>query len=101
MVYGYSGDVMIAANRAREAGKSYKIDYYIPQGGAPAWFDTMAIPKGAAHVDEALAFINYIETPEVHAAITNAMFYPNANKEARKQVEIGRASCRERVCQYV
>src|SRR3546814_15291129 len=35
MVYGYSGDVMIAANRAREAGKSYKIDYYIPQGGAP------------------------------------------------------------------
>ncbi|HEY9573269.1 MAG TPA: polyamine ABC transporter substrate-binding protein [Pusillimonas sp.] len=86
MVYGYSGDVMIAANRAREAGKSYKIDYYIPQGGAPAWFDTMAIPKGAAHVDEALAFINYIETPEVHAAITNAMFYPNANKEARKHV---------------
>jgi putrescine transport system substrate-binding protein len=86
MVYGYSGDVMIAANRAREAGKSYKIDYYIPEGGAPAWFDTMAIPKGAAHVDEALAFINYIETPEVHAAITNVMFYPNANKEARKHV---------------
>src|SRR3546814_10834847 len=33
MVYGYSGDVMIAANRAREAGKHSKIDYYIPQGG--------------------------------------------------------------------
>src|SRR5690554_5607511 len=86
MVYGYSGDVMIAANRAREAGKSYKIDYYIPEGGAPAWFDTMAIPKDAANVDEAHAFINYIETPQVHAAITNVMFYPNANKEARKHV---------------
>ncbi|MBB5216883.1 polyamine ABC transporter substrate-binding protein [Parapusillimonas granuli] len=86
MVYGFSGDVMIAAHRAKEAGKRYKIDYYIPAGGAPAWFDTMAIPKDAANVDEAHAFINYIETPEVHAAITNVMFYPNANKEARKHV---------------
>ncbi|WP_269497465.1 polyamine ABC transporter substrate-binding protein [Castellaniella sp. S9] len=86
MVYGYSGDVMIASARAREAGKAYAIDYFIPEGGAPAWFDTMAIPKSAEHVDEAHAFINYIETPEVHAAITNTMFYPNANQEARKHV---------------
>ena len=86
MVYGFSGDVMIARKRAREAAKDYSIDYFIPQGGAPAWFDTMAIPKGAANVDEAHAFINYIETPKVHAAITNTMFYPNANKEARQYV---------------
>lgn len=86
MVYGFSGDVMIAGRRAKEAGKDYRIAYYIPEGGAPVWFDTMAIPKDAEHVDEAHAFINYIETPEVHAAITNTMFYPNANKEARKHV---------------
>ena len=46
----------------------------------------MVIPKDAPHPEEALAFINYIETPQVHAAITNTMFYPNANKEARKYV---------------
>ena len=86
MVYGFSGDVMISADRARQAKKSYAIDYYIPQGGAPVWFDTMAIPKSANNVKEAHAFINYIETPEVHAAITNTMFYPNANKEAREFV---------------
>ncbi len=86
MVYGFSGDVMIARSRAKQGKTSYEVDYFIPQGGAPVWFDTMAIPKGAANVDEALAFINYIETPEVHAAITNTMFYPNANKEARKYV---------------
>ncbi|WP_372871024.1 polyamine ABC transporter substrate-binding protein [Paenalcaligenes niemegkensis] len=86
MVYGFSGDVMISAHRAKEAGKSYSIDYYIPEGGAPVWFDTMAIPKGAAHVETAHEFINYIETPEVHAAITNTMFYPNANKTARQHV---------------
>ncbi len=86
MVYGYSGDVLIARHRAQEAKRPYDINYYIPSGGAPAWFDTMAIPKDAPHVAEALAFINYIETPKVHAAITNTMFYPNANKEARKYV---------------
>lgn len=86
MVYGFSGDVMISRHRAKEAGKSYEIDYYIPDGGAPVWFDTMAIPKDAVNVDAAHAFINYIETPEVHAAITNTMFYPNANKTAREHV---------------
>lgn len=86
MVYGYSGDVMIAAARAAQAKKSYKIDYYIPKGGAPVWFDTMAIPKSATNVKEAHAFINHIETPEVHAAITNTMFFPNANKAARQFV---------------
>lgn len=86
MVYGFSGDVMIARDRAKQAGKAFEVDYYLPKGGAPAWFDTMAIPKGAANVDAAHAFINYIETPEVHAAITNTMFYPNANKSARQFV---------------
>lgn len=86
MVYGYSGDVYIAKRRAEESGKSYTIDYFIPEGGAPAWFDVMAIPKDARNVAEAHAFINYIETPEVHAAITNAVFFPNANKTARQHV---------------
>lgn len=86
MVYGFSGDVMIAKRRAGEARKTYTIDYFIPQGGAPVWFDVMAIPKDARNVKEAHAFINYIETPEVHAAITNTMFYPNANKTAREHV---------------
>lgn len=86
MVYGYSGDVMIARHRAQVAKKPYAIDYYLPKGGAPVWFDTMAIPKDAAHPAEAMTFINYIETPKVHAAITNATFFPNANAEARKYV---------------
>lgn len=86
MVYGFSGDVMIARKRAQDAKKPYEVNYFIPKGGAPAWFDLMVIPKDAPHPEEALAFINYIETPKVHAAITNTMFYPNANKEARQYV---------------
>ena len=86
MVYGFSGDVVIARHRAQQAKKPYDINYYIPKGGAPAWFDLMVVPKDAPHPENAMAFINYIETPQVHAAITNTVFYPNANKEARKYV---------------
>jgi len=86
MVYGYSGDVFIAKRRAEQAGKDYTIEYFIPEGGAPAWFDVMAIPKSARNVAEAHAFINYIETPEVHAAITNSVFFPSANKSSREFV---------------
>ncbi|WP_229708905.1 polyamine ABC transporter substrate-binding protein [Silvimonas iriomotensis] len=87
IAFGWSGDVTIAKSRAKEAGKSYEIQYYIPKGGAPVWFDTMAIPKDAPHPEAALKWINYIETPQVHAEITNQVFYPNANVEARKFVK--------------
>nr|WP_224079617.1 polyamine ABC transporter substrate-binding protein [Cupriavidus laharis] len=86
LAYGWSGDVTIARHRAHEAHKPYEIRYVIPGGGAPVWFDVMAIPIDATHVDEALQWVNYIETPSVHAAITNAVFYPSANLAARKYV---------------
>lgn len=84
--YGWSGDVTIAKHRAIEAKKPYQIQYMIPKGGAPIWFDVMVIPKDAPHKDAALAWINYIETPQVHAAITNAVYYPSANLAARQYV---------------
>ncbi len=86
MAFGWSGDMAIARRRAEEAKKPYRIQYFIPQGGAAVWFDVMAIPKDAPHPKEALKWINYIETPEVHAAITNHVFYPNANIEAKRYV---------------
>ena len=62
--FGWSGDVVIAKHRAIEA-KPYKVEYYIPKGGAPVWFDVMAIPKDAKNKDAALQWINYIEDPKV------------------------------------
>jgi len=86
LVYGFSGDVLIAADRARQANRPYEINFFLPKDGAPAWFDTMAVPKDAANPELAFEFINYMLKPDVSAAITNKMFYPNANKEARKLV---------------
>ncbi|MBB3259331.1 putrescine transport system substrate-binding protein [Paraburkholderia bannensis] len=82
----WSGDVSMASHRAREAHKNYELKYVIPAGGAPVWFDMMAIPKDAPHPQAALEWINYIERPEVHAAITNEVFYPNADTAARQFV---------------
>ena len=86
LVYGYSGDVLIAADRAVQADRPYKIDFFLPDDGAPAWFDTMAVPADAPSPDAAFTFINYMSEPQVSADITNSMFYPNANKAARPLV---------------
>ncbi|MGF7190379.1 putrescine transport system substrate-binding protein [Robbsia andropogonis] len=83
---GWSGDITIARHRAEEAKKPFKIQYFIPKGGAPVFFDVMAIPKDAKNKEAALKWINYIETPQVHAAITDTVYYPSANMEARKYV---------------
>lgn len=86
LVYGYSGDVLIAADRAEQANRPYKINFFLPDDGAPAWFDTMAVPADAPSPQEAFAFINYMSEPQVSADITNNMFYPNANQAARPLV---------------
>ncbi len=80
-VMGYSGDINIARARALEANPKQPpaIEALIPKGGATLFFDTMAIPKDAKHVENALLFINYILRPQVAAAITNKVFYANPN----------------------
>ncbi|KRG69854.1 polyamine ABC transporter substrate-binding protein [Pseudoxanthomonas dokdonensis] len=77
LAVGWSGDVIQARDRAAEAGNGVNIGYSIPREGAPQWFDMLAIPKDAKHVDQAYAFINYLLTPEVAAANTNFVTYPN------------------------
>ena len=84
---GYSGDINIAARRAVEAKNNNKIEALVPKTGAVLIFDTMAIPTDAAHPNNAHAFINYILRPEVHAALTNKVFYSNPNAASLKFVK--------------
>lgn len=87
VVMGYSGDINIARNRALESKSGQDIVALIPPSGATLFFDTMAIPKDAKHVDAAHQFINYIMRPEVHAELTNAKFYANPNPASKKFVD--------------
>ncbi|RCS25167.1 polyamine ABC transporter substrate-binding protein [Phyllobacterium salinisoli] len=83
MAVGYSGDIFQARDRAEEAGQGIEIGYSIPKEGAQMWFDQMAIPADAKHVEEAHEFLNYIMRPEVIAKASNYVFYANGNKASQ------------------
>lgn len=78
---GWSGDVQLAAQRAKEAGLD-DIAYVIPKEGALMGYDMFAIPRDAEHKDNAYKFLDYIMRPEVIAEITNYVRYANANADA-------------------
>ena len=86
-VMGYSGDINIARARAIEAKSKFEIQALVPKGGSTLFFDTMAIPKDAKNVENAHLFINYILRPEVHASLTNKVFYANPNAASLKFVK--------------
>ena len=83
LTVGWSGDVFQARDRAAEADQGVTIDYSIPKEGAQMWFDQMAIPADAPHVEEAHEFLNYIMRPEVIAKASNYVFYANGNKASQ------------------
>ena len=87
LALGWSGDINIARQRAIEGKTGHDIVALIPKNGGMLFFDMMAIPKDAPHPKNAHLFMNYIMRPEVHASLTNKVFYANPNKEARKFVK--------------
>jgi putrescine transport system substrate-binding protein len=87
MALGFSGDILQARKRAKEAGNGVEIDYIIPKEGAQMWFDSMAIPKDAPNAENALIFINYMLRPDVAAANSNLVEYANANSPSRTLIK--------------
>ena len=85
-VMGYSGDINIARARALQARNGNLIEALIPPRGATLFFDSMAIPADARHPGNAHLFINYILRPQVHASLTNKVFYANPNQASLKFV---------------
>ena len=87
VAYGYSGDILQAADRAEEAGSTDEIVYIIPKEGAAMWADLMAIPLDAKNVAEAHEFINYMLRPEVIAKVSDYVAYANPNLNATELVD--------------
>jgi len=86
-VVGWSGDINIAAARARENGSKDDIQALLPNTGALLFADTMALTRDAKHPNNAHAFINFYLRPENAASVTNVMSYPTANKAAIAQIK--------------
>lgn len=87
LALGWSGDINIARQRAIDGKTGQKIEALLPKTGGLLFFDVMVIPADAAHPGNAHKWINYILRPEVHAGLTNKVFYANPNKESRKFVK--------------
>jgi putrescine transport system substrate-binding protein len=84
---GWSGDINIARQRAIDGKTGQDIEALVPANGGILFFDMMAIPVDAPNAQNAHAFINFILRPEVHASLTNKVFYANPNKESQKFVK--------------
>ncbi len=82
----WSGDVNIAAGRAKENGSKDVIEALLPNTGALIFFDTMAVTKDAKHPNNAMAFIDFYLRPENAAAMANEMNYPTGNKAATDKI---------------
>jgi putrescine transport system substrate-binding protein len=79
---GWSGDINIAATRAKENGTKDEIESLLPSTGALIFMDTMAITKDAKHPNNAMAFIDFYLRPENAARMANEMTYATGNKAA-------------------
>jgi putrescine transport system substrate-binding protein len=89
---GWSGDINIARQRAIDGKTGQNIEALLPKTGGLLFFDTMVIPVDAPHPGNAHKFINYIMKPEVHASLTNKVFYANPNLDSKKFVDPNVAS---------
>lgn len=81
---GWSGDVLIARDRAAEADNGVEVEYYIPTEGALMWFDMMAIPVDAPNPEAAHTFLNFIMDAQNMAAASNYVYYANGNKASQE-----------------
>ncbi|WP_339420250.1 MULTISPECIES: extracellular solute-binding protein [unclassified Pseudomonas] len=71
MALGYGSDVLMAKNRASEAGNNVNVHYAVPKEGTLVWCDLMAIPADAPHPKEAYQFIDFLLRSQSAASISN------------------------------
>lgn len=83
---GWSGDINIAAARAKENKSKDVIEAMLPSTGALIFFDTIAITKDAKHPKNAHAFIDFYLRPENAASMANDMTYPTGNLAAMDKI---------------
>ena len=86
-VVGWSGDINIAAGRAKENGSKDVIEALLPSTGGMIFFDTMAVTKDAKHPSNAHAFIDFYLRAESGASVSNELSYPTANKAAMERIK--------------
>ncbi len=78
---GWSGDV------AAIARDNPAVKFVFPESGATSWADTMVVPKGAANIDAAAQWMNFVYDPVQAAQITTWVGYVSPVEGVRAEVE--------------
>ncbi len=81
LVMEWNGDI------AQLMAEDGDIGYVVPEEGGLLWEDTLAIPKGAPHLANAHAFINFIHDPDVNAAIATTVQFATPNQAALAKMD--------------
>lgn len=81
-----SGDVWLAQGWSGQFAKvrdeDPDLEYVVPKEGGSLFVDSLAIPKGAPHLELAHAFIDFTMEPEIAAEICRTMQYSTPNLAA-------------------
>ncbi len=85
-----AGDLVLAmcysADAIRISKENPKFKYVIPRSGSSLWTDTIVIPKTAANLDGAYAWINFILQPENAAKISQRLNVATPNRAGFEQL---------------
>lgn len=84
LAFAYSSDTLNADQRAREAGKNFRLRFVIPKEGTLTYISALAIPKDAKHYDEALQFIDWTLDGRMGADTTLGMNARSGSAAARE-----------------
>jgi len=87
VVVGWAGGVLDAKSASEAAGNGRQIEYRIPREGAPIWVESLVLLNDAPNPQQGLQFIDYMLRPQVIAATTRYLKYPNGNLAAKALVE--------------
>lgn len=63
------------------------IKFVIPKEGSDMWVDTMTVTAASENKDAAMAFINYVLRPDVHAWVANNILYKVPNQKAMETLD--------------
>jgi len=77
----YSGDAFQAQK------ENPQVRYVIPKSGASLWLDSMCIPLGAPHVENAYKWLNFMLEPQVAAQTASYTRYATPNSLAFKLID--------------
>jgi len=84
LTMAWSGDIF-AAKLTKNLPT--QMEFVIPDDGALIWTDNMCIPKGAAHLADAMTYMDFVYQPKIAAQIAQYVNYITPVPDAKPVIE--------------